>query len=148
GLIRMDEKAVEIQVVKDDFGVARATYEEATREYIKIMKEQTGKEVTVEVKLDETEFLPASVVGGVVVRARKGKIVLDNTLQSRLKVASATLMPTLRFALFIFFLFQISYTNYCVRISFPTYLAFVIHHMHHTYTGFFFLFCTEAACLE
>jgi len=100
GLIRIDEKQVEVQVVKEDLGVARAVYEEATREYLKIMKEQTGKEVNVEVKLDESDFLPASVVGGVVLKARKGKIFLDNTLQSRLKVASGTLLPLLRGHLF------------------------------------------------
>jgi len=96
GLIRMDEKMVEIQVVKDDLEAARSVFEEAGRIYIKIMKDEANKVVTVDLKLDDNDFLPAGMVGGVMLKARKGKIVLDNTLQSRLKVAAGTLMPILR----------------------------------------------------
>jgi len=100
GLIRMDEKMVEIQVVKDDLEAARSVFEEAGRIYIKIMKDEANKVVTVDLKLDDNDFLPAGMVGGVMLKARKGKIVLDNTLQSRLKVAAGTLMPILRGKLF------------------------------------------------
>jgi len=100
GLIRMDEKTVEIQVIKEDLNVAKAVFEGATRDYISIMKKETGRVVTPEVKMDETDFLPSELVGGVMLKARKGKIVLDNTLQSRLKVASGILMPILRGRLF------------------------------------------------
>jgi len=100
GLIRMDEKTVEIQVVKDDLNVVKAVFEGAIREYISIMQKETGRVITPEVKVDENDFLPIGVVGGVMLKGRKGKIVLDNTLQSRLKVASGTLMPILRGRLF------------------------------------------------
>jgi len=100
GLIRMDEKIVEVQVMREDVDVARAVYEEAARQYIKIIKEQAKRDVTVDIKVDESDFLPAGVVGGVMLKARKGKIVLDNTLQSRLKVATGVLVPILRGRLF------------------------------------------------
>jgi len=100
GLIRIDEKSVEIQVMKDDLDVARSVYEEATRQYIKIMQSEANREVTAEVKLDENEFLPVGVVGGVILKGRKGKIVLDNTLQSRLRVGSSQLLNILRGHLF------------------------------------------------
>jgi len=100
GLIRMDEKAVEIQVMKDDLEIARSVYEEATRQYIKIIKAEANREVTVEVKLDENDFLPVDVVGGVMLRGRKGKIVLDNTLKARLNVGSGQLINILRGRLF------------------------------------------------
>ncbi|ETO15120.1 vacuolar H+-ATPase E subunit, partial [Reticulomyxa filosa] len=64
GLIRMDERIVEIQVVKEDLEVARAVTQDAAREYIQIMKQQSNKEVTLEIKLDENDFLPAGAVGG------------------------------------------------------------------------------------
>jgi len=56
GLIRMDEKTVEIQVVKEDLNVTKAVFEGAVREYISIMQKETGKVITPEVKVDENDF--------------------------------------------------------------------------------------------
>jgi len=104
GLIRLKESDVTVRVRAEDSSVAQQILSNAESEYKKVMKRDTGLDVSVKLKLD-TEHLPAgptgdrtrfSCAGGVVLVCNKGRIVLDNTLDRRLDLAYEELKPTIR----------------------------------------------------
>ena len=82
----------------------------ALKEYKETMKKETGVDYSnVNITLEKKEFLNENSMGGVLLKARKGKIILDNTLASRLKVCQQSLAPIIRFyipsLLFFFYVF-------------------------------------------
>lgn len=59
---------------------------------------KVGKSVTL--KIDAANYLSAETTGGVELVAHKGKIKISNTLEARLELISAQLVPQIRTALF------------------------------------------------
>lgn len=57
-----------------------------------------GKSVSL--KIDTVNYLSAETTGGVELIAHKGKIKISNTLEARLDLISAQLVPQIRTALF------------------------------------------------
>jgi len=101
GLIRIDETQIEVSVVKEDYELVKNILDDAVKTYKDTWKKQVGEDRhKLEVTLQQKTFLSADSVGGIVLKARQGKIILDNTLSSRLNVSTEALLPILRGRLF------------------------------------------------
>ena len=107
GLIKLNEPQVEVQCREIDVRTVQKVLEPAAREYEKMILETCGEKVSVQATLSR-KMLPGpdigdgtpSCAGGIKIAAREGKIVCDNTLNSRLEIAFADLMPVIRSMLF------------------------------------------------
>lgn len=108
GLVKLNEKFVVLVVRKEDVSVVEGVVKGAVSDYIGLIKEATGEDVTCDVTVNKKVFLPPapkgdgarSCAGGLKLTAARGRIVCDNTLDSRLQVAFQNLMPTIRSSLF------------------------------------------------
>jgi V-type H+-transporting ATPase subunit E len=109
GLMTLLENSVTLQVRKEDLAIARKELPEAVRLFQDTMEKSSGVRPTVNVAIDEKDFLPAapqpgregaSSTGGVLLSARNGQILCRNTLDHRLTLAFDALKPTLRGTLF------------------------------------------------
>lgn len=94
GLFQMLEENVTIRCRQQDVNIVREVMEKCERDY----KQTTRKDVRL--ALDTENFLPADVSGGVELLAQKGKIKVENTLESRLEMISQQMLPELREMLF------------------------------------------------
>ncbi|CAH0481661.1 unnamed protein product [Peronospora belbahrii] len=103
GLIKLFETDVVVAVRAEDMHLAEMVVNEATEKYIAIMKEEANLDVSkVKVTLNKVAdgMLSAAKAGGVVLYAKQGKIVCDNTLDTRLDQIYYDLKPTVRKMLF------------------------------------------------
>ncbi|GBG25207.1 V-type proton ATPase subunit E [Hondaea fermentalgiana] len=109
GLIKLNEPKVEVIVREADVDIANKAKDEASKKYSEIIKSETGQtaKVTLEVNPNGKCLPPASdgsnkksCAGGVKLLASNGRIICDNTLDSRLTVGFDELMPEIRKNLF------------------------------------------------
>ncbi|GMF66914.1 unnamed protein product [Phytophthora fragariaefolia] len=103
GLIKLFESDVVVAVRAKDVRLAEAVLKEATDKYIAIVKKEANIDVSkVKVTLNKVAdgMLPDTKAGGVVLYAKQGKIVCDNTLDTRLDQIYYDLKPTVRKMLF------------------------------------------------
>lgn len=91
--LRLLESKVVVNVTSKDKKLAESLIETITKEY----KEKTGE--AVEIALSE-EALDKKTSGGAIVTNLDGKIVVDNTLESRLGILSQSALPAVRLELF------------------------------------------------
>ena len=107
GMIRIDEDTVEVCVLKEDVAVAKSVLADAKKEFVQSWKKVIETVPKVEVSVNESSFLSSELIGGVVLKARGGRIVLDNSLRSRMNVAFDALLPQIRYVFqFIYSLFH------------------------------------------
>jgi len=110
GLMTLLENQVIVRVRKEDLNIAKKELTAAVQLFQDTMKAATqGIVPTVQVTIDDKEFLPpapvagssnASCTGGVLLSARGGQILCRNTLDHRLELAFEALKPTIRGSLF------------------------------------------------
>ncbi|RLN82597.1 hypothetical protein BBJ28_00003777 [Nothophytophthora sp. Chile5] len=103
GLIKLFEPEVVMSVRAKDVRLVESVLKEATDKYIAVVKKEANVDVSkVKVTLNKVEegMLPASKAGGVTLYAKQGKIVCDNTLDTRLDQVYYDLKPTVRKMLF------------------------------------------------
>ncbi|KAI8810445.1 ATP synthase subunit-domain-containing protein [Cladochytrium replicatum] len=93
-LFRLMDPLVTVQGRKQDIALLKAAIEGAKKEYIATF----GSDVTI--VLDESNPVPESSAGGVVVSSNDGRIRLDNTLEARLDILAETMLPEIRLELF------------------------------------------------
>lgn len=93
-LFQLLEDNVTIRCKQQDLGLVREVAGRAVQAY----KQATGKEV--KLTIDQENFLPADISGGVEALAQRGKIKISNTLESRLDLLSNQMLPELRTTLF------------------------------------------------
>lgn len=93
-LYSLMETSVTIKVRKVDVAVAK--------EAAKIAADNFSKNagLTVDFKIDESDYLDKDLAGGVVVINSSGKISVNNTLDERLKLLSETALPAIRLEMF------------------------------------------------
>ena len=96
GLIKLMEAEVHIRCRKSDLGLIQEVYEKAGEEYKSLMKSEVklfkDRDVPLKMVLEQTKFLPEydeaegaqSCMGGIMMHARKGRIVCSNTIDERL----------------------------------------------------------------
>jgi len=95
GLIMMQEEAVVVQCRSEDVNIVRDVSPKAKKEY----ESRTGKTCDVSI---HTKYLPSypDCSGGIYLTAQHGRIVLNNTLDTRLKYAYDVAIPKIRYLLF------------------------------------------------
>jgi len=108
GLLMLLEKEVQIRCRKEDKAKVEGCLKNASKEYNDIIKKETGKDMNVNLKIDETTPITASpggaqgvaCIGGVVLVCHHGKITIDNTIDSRLNLVMEQAKPNIRELLF------------------------------------------------
>ena len=102
GLIKIEENTVELFCRKEDVGTVEKILPKAVAEYVEIMQRESGVKLSpkVSVNADRSKDLSDATHGGVLLTAVQGKIVCDNTLQSRLELVYEELLPSIRAILF------------------------------------------------
>jgi len=109
GLLMLLEPNVVIRCRECDAKMVTGCFDQAAAEYSRVIKAETGQNKSVKITLDQNEFLaPApeprrdgpSCLGGVLLHCQNGKIVIDNTIDTRLKLLMEQDKPEIRRRLF------------------------------------------------
>lgn len=102
GLIKIEENEVTIFCRGEDVGTVSKILPAAVKEYVEIMKRESGIELKPKVSLnaDRSKDLDVKTCGGIVLTALNGKIKCDNSLSSRLHLVYDELLPSIREILF------------------------------------------------
>ncbi|CAI5740869.1 unnamed protein product [Hyaloperonospora brassicae] len=103
GLIKLFETEVVVAVRTKDVHAAETVLQDATAKYIDIVEKEANQDVSnVKVTLNKAAdgMVSDAKAGGVVLYAKQGKIVCDNTLDTRLNQVYYDLKPTVRKMLF------------------------------------------------
>ncbi|GAV53678.1 hypothetical protein ZYGR_0AK01800 [Zygosaccharomyces rouxii] len=90
---RLLESKVIVKVSAKDKKVAESLVESISKDY----KEETGSDLDIAIS---EEALDKKTAGGAVITNADGKIVVDNTLESRLNMLSQSALPAIRLELF------------------------------------------------
>ena len=108
------EPEVHIRCRKSDHALVEKVVDQARDEYKRLMKNEVksfkNKEVQLTLILESHKFLPEfqegsenpidSCMGGIMMHARKGRIVCSNTLDERLQLVHQEAIPQIREQLF------------------------------------------------
>lgn len=102
GLIKIEENDITVFCRQEDVSVVTQILPAAVEEYVEIIERESGVKLTPNVKLngDRNKDLDESSYGGVMLTAINGKIILDNTMASRLMLVYEELLPSIRAILF------------------------------------------------
>jgi len=101
-LIKIEEAEVTVFCRTEDTKILQKILPDAVREYIDIMKRESGVLLKPKVSLntDKSKDLSDKTYGGVLLTALNGNIVCDNTMASRLNLVYDELLPAIRAILF------------------------------------------------
>lgn len=106
------EADVHVRCRKSDLSVVEQVLMQAGEEYKKLLKKEVkffeDKDVPLKLVVDKDRFLPEfdenegaeSCMGGLVLHARRGRIVCSNTLDDRLQLVYGEAIPEIRRLLF------------------------------------------------
>merc|ERR1711879_163450 len=86
GLLMLLEQEVTIRCKAIDAKMVQAVLNDASSQYSKVIKQETGADKTCKLTIDTKEVLPASCIGGVMLLCQNSKITIDNTIDLRLKL--------------------------------------------------------------
>ncbi|CEP03714.1 unnamed protein product (mitochondrion) [Plasmodiophora brassicae] len=98
GLVRLREDHVVIRCRNEDAAIVKKCLPKATSFYSDIVKRDVGKPHNVTLELDTNGLV--GIAGGVELLAQNNKILLSNTLNSRLSLCFDDLKPVIRSVLF------------------------------------------------
>lgn len=101
-LIKIEENDTEIYCRKEDVATVQKVLPAAIKEYVELMKRESSITLSpnVTVNTEEQMYLAESTHGGILMTALNGKIVCDNTMNSRLELVYEELLPSIRAILF------------------------------------------------
>lgn len=94
GFYQLLEPRIVVRCRKQDLPMVKA----AVQKSIPIYKNATKRDV--DIHIDQDNFLPEEIAGGVEIYNSDGKIKVSNTLESRLDLVAQQMMPEIRVALF------------------------------------------------
>lgn len=94
GLYQLLEPKVTIRCRKQDLQLVQASIQRNIPVYKAAVKNN------IEVRIDQDNFIPSDVSGGIELYNGNGKIKVSNTLESRLELMAQQMMPEIRVALF------------------------------------------------
>ncbi|KDO20737.1 ATP synthase subunit [Saprolegnia parasitica CBS 223.65] len=102
GLIKLHETEVMLAVRSKDVHMIESLVPEIAANYAAIMKQEAGVDMHTKLTVckDEKLMPPSHSAGGVTLVAKNGKIVCDNTLDTRLMTVNYDEKPTIRKMLF------------------------------------------------
>lgn len=93
-LLQVTESEVTFRVLQDQFQLVQQVLPNAINRYA----QTAGKAVNV--KIDDSKFLTADKIGGVVLITKNNRLVIDNTLMARVELVGQQLLPEIRNILF------------------------------------------------
>ncbi len=99
-LLKLQEATVKVRCRKQDVEMVSSLKGQAVKEFQKYMKTECGISPKCEIIVDKKAFVDSKSPGGIVAIGHGGKIVCDNTLETRLRTAFDDLKPVLRAVLF------------------------------------------------
>uniref|UniRef100_A0A8B9L9T4 V-type proton ATPase subunit E 1-like n=1 Tax=Astyanax mexicanus TaxID=7994 RepID=A0A8B9L9T4_ASTMX len=94
GFYQLLEPKVTIRCRKQDLALLQASVQKNIPIY------KAAAKNNLEVRIDQDNFLPAEISGGIEIYNADGKIKVSNTLESRLDLIAQQMMPEIRVALF------------------------------------------------
>merc|ERR1740121_3271871 len=103
------EEDVRVQCRQSDVTLVESCLAEASSQYADVIKKSSGATKKCKLTIDKTQFLPPapvpnseakSCLGGVVLSCQGGSIVIDNTIDLRLKLVLEQDKPAIRTLLF------------------------------------------------
>lgn len=106
------EAEVHVRCRKSDLQLVQSVADQAASEYKALMKKEVmlfkDRDVPLKLTVESTKFLPEydenegaeSCMGGVMLHAKKGRIVCSNTLDERLSLVYQEAIPEIRKTLF------------------------------------------------
>jgi V-type H+-transporting ATPase subunit E len=105
GLIKLMEAEVHIRCRQSDLALVQAVHQQAAEEYKTLMKQEVklfkDRDVPIKIVIETNKFLAEydetegadSCLGGIVLHARKGRIVCSNTIDERLQLVYQEAIP-------------------------------------------------------
>lgn len=93
-LFQLIEHSVVIRCRKQDVAAVKSAADSAVSQFKSVVKKDCNY------KIDNDNYLPSDICGGVEILAQQGKIRVTNTLESRLELVSQQLLPEIRQTLF------------------------------------------------
>ncbi|CAE8709321.1 unnamed protein product [Polarella glacialis] len=109
GLLMLLEKEVVVRCRKSDVAMVAGCLKDASDQYAKIIKDQSGASKVCALTIDSATFLPPapvagahgqSCLGGVLLHCFNGKIIVDNSIDVRLNLVMEQAKPAIRALLF------------------------------------------------
>eukprot|EP00440_Ansanella_granifera_P035312 gb/GFBE01038298.1/.p1 GENE.gb/GFBE01038298.1/~~gb/GFBE01038298.1/.p1 ORF type:complete len:234 (+),score=101.00 gb/GFBE01038298.1/:1-702(+) len=109
GLLMLLENEVVVRCRQSDIALVNGCLKEASEQYTRLIKKETGANKACALSIDSKTFLPAapvpgkdgpSCLGGVVLFCQGGKISVDNTIDMRLQLVMDQAKPAIRGLLF------------------------------------------------
>uniref|UniRef100_A0A8C9U1E6 ATPase H+ transporting V1 subunit E1b n=1 Tax=Scleropages formosus TaxID=113540 RepID=A0A8C9U1E6_SCLFO len=94
GFYQLLEPKVTIRCRKQDLALVQASVQKTIPIY------KAAAKNNLEVRIDQENFLPSDISGGIEIYNGDGKIKVSNTLESRLDLMAQQMMPEIRVALF------------------------------------------------
>merc|ERR1712156_1072328 len=88
---------VQVQCRKEDASAVKSAMKEALKEVLDRAKNECNEELSMKATFNSE---PAQIAGGVIVTARGGRIVCDNSLDARLAIVMKKELPAVRSKLF------------------------------------------------
>lgn len=98
----MEPKA-RVVVKKGDMSWAVKAIPQVISEFKDLMATTSNsnlKTQEIQITVDQNEFLPTSATGGIMLYNEAGNIIIDNTLEQRLKLLEETCLPQIRTVVF------------------------------------------------
>ena len=99
GCVKLMEEDVTVRCRAADASAVKGLLDQASQAYTKVVQNATKVKKYVKLSIDAKQ-LPATGLGGVVVCCQGGSIIVDNTLDTRLKLVMENDRPALRHMLF------------------------------------------------
>lgn len=100
GLIKIEEMVVEVQYREADKGIISKVLPEAVQEYKQVMANAGISAGNIQVSLSKTSIPNKGCSGGIILTARDGRIVINQTVDERLAIVYEKTMPQIRQTLF------------------------------------------------
>eukprot|EP00474_Spongospora_subterranea_P009192 CRZ09650.1 hypothetical protein [Spongospora subterranea] len=100
GLIRLRDDRVKIRCRNEDAAIVTKCIARAKSQYNEIMARDVGIGYDVELAVDSANSLPSSCAGGIQLLAQNDKIMISNTINSRLALCFDDFKPVMREILF------------------------------------------------
>ena len=100
GLVRLLERNIKVRVLEKDVELAKGLLKSVKNDFTQFIKDNLGKETTVNIEVDKKRFLKEEELGGCLLICGKGRIVFKNTLAMRLELAFQDSIPLVRQNLF------------------------------------------------
>ena len=95
------ESEVTLLVMERDRALNIEIIKECESKYEEIMKKETGREYKCKLEVSDKKALtPEADCGGILLNAKEGRIVCDNTIASKLTLVYEQLLPEIRAILF------------------------------------------------